>query len=75
MLLGLLDADVLLTLVPTADPSKVQVTIAERDFGAIGSAYLSPDLLHARFLDATAASVGRTDGEGTAPESGQHRGA
>lgn len=50
-LLGLLDADVTLTLTPTEDPAKVQVTVAERDFGAIGSAYLSPDLLHARFLD------------------------
>ncbi|MEU9214828.1 DnaB-like helicase C-terminal domain-containing protein [Streptomyces sp. NPDC048415] len=65
-LLGLLDADVMLTLAPTEDPSKVQVTVAERDFGAIGSAYLNPDLLHARFLDAGAAPVGRTDGEGTA---------
>ncbi|MGW2827090.1 DnaB-like helicase C-terminal domain-containing protein [Streptomyces sp. NPDC001443] len=51
-LLGLLEADVLVTLAPTEDPAKVQVTIAERDVGAIGSAYLSPDLLHARFLDA-----------------------
>ncbi|WP_416959515.1 DnaB-like helicase C-terminal domain-containing protein [Streptomyces sp. Agncl-13] len=51
-LLGLLDADVTLMLTPTDDPAKVQVTVAERDFGAIGSAYLSPDLLHARFLDA-----------------------
>ncbi|MET7852329.1 DnaB-like helicase C-terminal domain-containing protein [Streptomyces avermitilis] len=62
-LLGLLDAEVLVTLSPTQDPSKVQVTVAERDFGAIGSAYLSPDLLHARFLDATAAPLGRTAGE------------
>jgi antitoxin (DNA-binding transcriptional repressor) of toxin-antitoxin stability system len=51
-LLGLLDADVTLTLTPTEDPARVQVTVAERDLGAIGSAYLRPDLLHARFLDA-----------------------
>ncbi|MFJ9381650.1 DnaB-like helicase C-terminal domain-containing protein [Streptomyces sp. NPDC101455] len=50
-LLGLLDADITLTLTPTEDPVKVQVTVSERDFGTIGSAYLSPDLLHARFLD------------------------
>ena len=50
-LLRLLDADVLLTLTPTGDPVKVQVTIAERDFGTIGTACLIPDLLHARFLD------------------------
>ncbi|MEU3620683.1 DnaB-like helicase C-terminal domain-containing protein [Streptomyces sp. NPDC006872] len=61
-LLGLLDADVMLTLAPTEDPSKVQVTVSERDFGAIGSAYLRPDLLHARFLDAGTAPVGRTSG-------------
>ncbi|WP_280883402.1 DnaB-like helicase C-terminal domain-containing protein [Streptomyces pseudovenezuelae] len=54
-LLGLLDADVTLTLSPTEDPAKVRVTVAERDFGTIGSAYLSPDLLHARFLDAGSA--------------------
>ncbi|MEH0415928.1 DnaB-like helicase C-terminal domain-containing protein [Streptomyces sp. B21-083] len=65
-LLGLLDADVLLTLAPTRDPSKVQVTVVERDFGAIGSAYLSPDLLHARFLDAGTAPAVRTGGEGPA---------
>ncbi|MFE9444872.1 DnaB-like helicase C-terminal domain-containing protein [Streptomyces sp. NPDC006602] len=65
-LLGLLDADVLLTLTPTEDPSTVQVTVAERDFGAIGSAYLRPDLLHARFLDATTAPAARADGEGPA---------
>lgn len=57
-LLGLLDADVLVTLAPTDDPAKVQVTVAERDFGTIGSAYLRPDLLHARFLDAGTAPVG-----------------
>ncbi|MEW1648913.1 type II toxin-antitoxin system prevent-host-death family antitoxin [Streptomyces sp. NPDC091219] len=54
-LLGLLDADVTLTLTPTEDPARVRVTVAERDLGAIGSAYLSPDLLHARFLDAGSA--------------------
>ncbi|MFE6904028.1 DnaB-like helicase C-terminal domain-containing protein [Streptomyces sp. NPDC057717] len=59
-LLGLLDADVTLTLAPTEDPSKVQVTVSERDFGAIGSAYLTPDLLHARFLDAGIAPAART---------------
>ncbi|MFJ4689650.1 DnaB-like helicase C-terminal domain-containing protein [Streptomyces sp. NPDC088789] len=60
-LLGLLDADVTLTLSPTEDPAKVQVTVAERDFGTIGSAYLQPDLVHARFLDAGAAPLGRAD--------------
>ncbi|WP_234439930.1 DnaB-like helicase C-terminal domain-containing protein [Streptomyces bicolor] len=65
-LLGLLDADVLVTLTPTEDPAKVQVTVAERDFGTIGSAYLRPDLLHARFLDAGATPVGRAGGEGSA---------
>jgi hypothetical protein len=65
-LLDLLDADVLLSLTPTEDPSKVQVTVAERDFGTIGTAYLSPDLLHARFLDAGAALGDRTGGEGIA---------
>ncbi|WP_329254473.1 type II toxin-antitoxin system prevent-host-death family antitoxin [Streptomyces canus] len=60
-LLGLLDADVTLTLMPTEDPAKVQVTVAERDFGTIGSAYLQPDLIHARFLDAGAAPLGRAD--------------
>ncbi|WP_260848429.1 DnaB helicase C-terminal domain-containing protein [Streptomyces sp. SLBN-118] len=65
-LLRLLEADVLVMLAPTADPAKVQVTVAERDFGAIGSAYLRPDLLRARFLDAGAAPVGRTGGEGSA---------
>ncbi|MFD3622329.1 DnaB-like helicase C-terminal domain-containing protein [Streptomyces sp. NPDC058676] len=65
-LLGLLDADIMLTLAPTEDPAKVQVTVAERDFGAIGSAYLHPDLLHARFLDAGPAPVGHTHGEGPA---------
>jgi len=56
-LLGLLDADVLVTLTATAEPGKVQVTVTERDFGTIGSAYLQPDLLHAHFLDAGAAPV------------------
>ncbi|MGW5209443.1 type II toxin-antitoxin system prevent-host-death family antitoxin [Streptomyces griseoincarnatus] len=67
-LLGLLDADVLVTLAPKedSDSSKVQVTVAERDFGAIGSAYLRPDLLHARFLDAGVAPVDRAGVEGTA---------
>ncbi|WP_051371487.1 DnaB-like helicase C-terminal domain-containing protein [Streptomyces sp. 142MFCol3.1] len=64
-LLALLDADVLLTLAPAEDPSKVQVTVAERDFGAIGSAYLQPDLLHARFLDAGPAPLARTDSTAT----------
>ncbi|MFE4581936.1 DnaB-like helicase C-terminal domain-containing protein [Streptomyces chartreusis] len=50
-LLSLLDADVLLTLAPTTNPTQVRVTITERDLGTIGSAYLQPDLLHARFLD------------------------
>ncbi|MGW3451200.1 ATP-binding protein, partial [Streptomyces sp. NPDC001076] len=50
-LLGLLDADVLVTLTPTGDPSRVQVTVAERDFGTLGSVFLQPDLLHARFTD------------------------
>ncbi|MGW6144254.1 DnaB-like helicase C-terminal domain-containing protein [Streptomyces sp. NPDC055140] len=68
-LLGLLDADVLVTLAPTEDPAKVQATVAERDFGAIGSAYLIPDLLHARFLDtapdsdSASVGVGRMAGE------------
>ncbi|MGW1003088.1 DnaB-like helicase C-terminal domain-containing protein [Streptomyces sp. NPDC002520] len=64
-LLGLLDADVLVTLTPMDDRSKVQVTVEERDFGAIGTAYLRPDLLHARFLDVGAAPVGRAGGEGS----------
>ncbi|MEU9191289.1 DnaB-like helicase C-terminal domain-containing protein [Streptomyces sp. NPDC048484] len=63
-LLDLLDADVLVTLAATEDPSQVQVTVSERDFGAIGSAYLRPDLLHARFLDAGAAPAGPAGGEG-----------
>ncbi|MFE2423387.1 DnaB-like helicase C-terminal domain-containing protein [Streptomyces hokutonensis] len=62
-LLGLLDADVTLTLTPTEDPARVRVTVAERDLGAIGSAYLSPDLLHARFLDAGSDPAARTGGE------------
>ncbi|WP_026179627.1 DnaB-like helicase C-terminal domain-containing protein [Streptomyces hokutonensis] len=62
-LLGLLDADITLTLTPTEDPARGQVTVAERDFGAIGSAYLSPDLLHARFLDAGTAPAARATGE------------
>ncbi|MFJ8637340.1 DnaB-like helicase C-terminal domain-containing protein [Streptomyces sp. NPDC093568] len=71
-LVGLLDADVLVTLAPTEDPAKIQVTVAERDFGTIGSAYLRPDLLHARFLDAGTAPVAATGGPapsiGTAAE-------
>ncbi|MEV8545484.1 type II toxin-antitoxin system prevent-host-death family antitoxin [Streptomyces sp. NPDC051572] len=67
-LLGLLDADVTLTLTPTEDPARVRVTVAERDLGAIGSAYLSPDLLHARFLDAgTAPAVPATGEEPARP--------
>ncbi|PBD02436.1 prevent-host-death family protein [Streptomyces sp. Ag82_O1-15] len=62
-LLGLLDADVLLTLTATTDPGRVQVTVAERDFGVIGSAYLRPDLLHARFGDAEAVPVAGTGSE------------
>ncbi|MFJ9567864.1 type II toxin-antitoxin system prevent-host-death family antitoxin [Streptomyces fuscichromogenes] len=50
-LLSLLDADALLTLTPTEDPSRVHVTISERDFGVLGSVHLQPDLLHARFVD------------------------
>ncbi|WP_331765289.1 AAA family ATPase (plasmid) [Streptomyces sp. NBC_01384] len=62
-LLSLLDADVLLTLTATTDPGRVQVTVAERDFGVIGSAYLRPDLLHARFGDAEAVPVVGTGSE------------
>ncbi|MEU1519129.1 DnaB-like helicase C-terminal domain-containing protein [Streptomyces sp. NPDC005811] len=58
-LLGLLDADVVVTLTATPDPAKVQVTVTERDFGIIGSAHLQPDLLHARFLDAQTAPLDR----------------
>ncbi|MGI5414043.1 DnaB-like helicase C-terminal domain-containing protein [Streptomyces chartreusis] len=69
-LLSLLDADITLTLAPTDDPSKVQVTVAERDFGAIGSAYLGLDLLHARFLDAGPAPVAGARREGSTPSIG-----
>jgi hypothetical protein len=69
-LLGLLDVDVTLTLAPTDDPAEVQVTVAERDFGAIGSAYLGPDLLHARILDVGAAPVAGAAGDGSAPSIG-----
>ncbi|MEU1036507.1 type II toxin-antitoxin system prevent-host-death family antitoxin [Streptomyces mirabilis] len=62
-LLSLLDADVLLTLTATTDPGRVQVAVAERDFGVIGSAYLRPDLLHARFGDAEAVPVAGTGSE------------
>ncbi|MDX2916336.1 DnaB-like helicase C-terminal domain-containing protein [Streptomyces griseiscabiei] len=60
-LLDLLDADVTLTLTPTEDSARVRVTVAERDFGTIGSAYLQPDLIHARFLDTGAAPLDRAD--------------
>ncbi|WP_369395458.1 hypothetical protein AB5J72_01025 [Streptomyces sp. CG1] len=60
-----MDADVLATLAPTGDPAKVLMTVAERDFGAIGSAYLRPGPLHTRFLDAGTSPVG-TGGEGLA---------
>ncbi|MFI1769384.1 type II toxin-antitoxin system prevent-host-death family antitoxin [Streptomyces sp. NPDC020800] len=70
-LLGLLDTDVLVTLAPTEDPSTIQVTVAERDFGAIGSACLRPDLLHARFLDATVVSLGHTHSPTPSPSTGQ----
>lgn len=69
-LLSLLDADITLTLAATDDPSKVQVTVAERDFGAIGSAYLGLDLVHARFLDAGPAPVASAGREGSAPSVG-----
>ncbi|MFI9616811.1 DnaB-like helicase C-terminal domain-containing protein [Streptomyces sp. NPDC052023] len=62
-LVRLLDADVLVTLTPTDDPAKLQVTVAERDFGTIGSAYLRPDLVHARFLDAGTAPAGARNAE------------
>ncbi|MEU3092674.1 DnaB-like helicase C-terminal domain-containing protein [Streptomyces massasporeus] len=58
-LLALLDADVVVTLTATADLGKVQVTVTERDFGTIGSAYLQPDLLHARFLDTATGPIDR----------------
>ncbi|MFH9016128.1 DnaB-like helicase C-terminal domain-containing protein [Streptomyces sp. NPDC017943] len=61
-LLALLDADVVVTLTATADLGKVQVTVTERDFGTIGSAYLQPDLLHARFLDAETGPIDRAHG-------------
>jgi prevent-host-death family protein len=67
-LLGLLDADVTLTLTPTDDPARVQVTVAERDFGTIGSAYLQPDLLHARFLDAEPATPSAGTAANAAPD-------
>ncbi|GAQ68207.1 DnaB-like helicase C-terminal domain-containing protein [Streptomyces scabiei] len=58
-LLALLDADVVVTLTATADLGKVQVTVTERDFGTIGSVYLQPDLLHARFLDTSTGPIDR----------------
>ncbi|SNX88793.1 DnaB helicase-like protein [Streptomyces sp. TLI_55] len=66
-LLGLLDADILLTLMPTEDSARVQVTVAERDFGTIGSASLQPDLVHARFLDAGAPPHERADSPAGGP--------
>ncbi len=60
-LLELLDADVVVKLAATADPHQVHVTVTERDLGTIGSAYLRPDLLHARFLDAEATPLERAD--------------
>ncbi|MFJ8158435.1 DnaB-like helicase C-terminal domain-containing protein [Streptomyces sp. NPDC094468] len=59
-LLRLLDADVLVTLTPTGDPARVQVTVAERDFGTLGSVFLRPDLLHARFTDVPATEAADT---------------
>ncbi|BBC28854.1 Replicative DNA helicase [Streptomyces graminofaciens] len=72
-LLALLDADVVVTLTATADLGKVQVTVTERDFGTLGSAYLQPDLLHARFLDAGTGPTDRAHspaGSGLAPATG-----
>ncbi|MFD5013756.1 DnaB-like helicase C-terminal domain-containing protein [Streptomyces chartreusis] len=70
-LLSLLDADVLLTLAATANPAQVQVTISERDLGTVGSAYLQPDLLHARFLDADSETSDYTPGPAaSAPAAG-----
>ncbi|MFJ9752624.1 DnaB-like helicase C-terminal domain-containing protein [Streptomyces chartreusis] len=70
-LLSLLDADVLLTLAATANPAQVHVTIAERDLGTVGSAYLQPDLLHARFLDADSETSDHTPGPAaSAPAAG-----
>ncbi|WP_405594616.1 DnaB-like helicase C-terminal domain-containing protein [Streptomyces sp. NBC_01092] len=68
-LLSLLDADVLLTLAPTTNLVQVQVTITERDLGTIGSAYLQPDLLHARFLDAGSGTSDRTHSPATSASS------
>ncbi|MGW1208959.1 hypothetical protein ACWD5F_04895 [Streptomyces sp. NPDC002499] len=51
-----------MTLTPTEDLAKIHVTVADRDFGTIGSAHLSPDLLHARFLDADSAPAVPTAG-------------
>ncbi|MBT2509430.1 AAA family ATPase [Streptomyces sp. ISL-98] len=73
-LLGLLDSDVLVTLAVTADPSKIQVTVAERDFGTIGSAYLQPDLLHARFADAPASRAAELAEAALPYTSGAHQG-
>ncbi|MFI1035177.1 hypothetical protein [Streptomyces sp. NPDC020951] len=65
-LLALLDVDLVVTLAPTEEPARVQATVAERDFGTIGSAYLQPDLLHARFLDVGTVPDGRAGGEESA---------
>ncbi|AJE80381.1 ATP-binding protein [Streptomyces albus] len=67
-LLGLLDSDILLTLTTTETPSKFKVTVAERDFGTIGTAYLRPDLLHARFLDTGPADSAPDSRTMTVPE-------
>ncbi|MCC9707376.1 ATP-binding protein [Streptomyces sp. MNU76] len=72
-LLALLDADVVVTLTATADLGNVQVTVTERDFGTIGSAYLQPDLIHARFLDAGTGPIDRAHspaGPGLSPATG-----
>ncbi|MFD7713783.1 DnaB-like helicase C-terminal domain-containing protein [Streptomyces sp. NPDC059786] len=65
-LLGLLDADVTLTLAPTEDPARVQVVVAERDVGTIASAYLQPDLIRARFLDTGTVPLERAASPATA---------
>ncbi|WP_199546316.1 DnaB-like helicase C-terminal domain-containing protein [Streptomyces sp. N35] len=48
-----LDADLVLTVTQAPGPAKARVDVAERDFGTIGSAFLRPELLHARFTDAS----------------------
>ncbi|MFJ9908515.1 hypothetical protein ACIRVK_37610 [Streptomyces sp. NPDC101152] len=62
-----------MTLAPCEDFARVHVTVAERDFGTIGSAYLQPDLLHARFLDAGGAPLASAPspaGPGISPGAG-----